>query len=292
MAKPMISATRVPNKNQCKECHSLGGEIVPIGPKARNFILDPAAFGQAAQPLFRKSGGAQAGDAAVGRSEGRGRCRACPRLSGRQLRALSQSRGQRVEQRAVPALDRRSRRRQLRYRQAPDRRRGSGGMDFAIAPGDPDHELPDLSSRKHRPRYRDARGSGGRRFTRKAQRCCGNGLRRCRKHRIRRRHDPSSAPARPPRLFPPSASFRVRIAGEPEGLDYARVEISLDRGRAAQRRLSRAECAGLRADAGGRRRADHPEHGDHRLARPHISRTAARSPRKRCRARSRWHARR
>src|SRR3546814_7129660 len=31
------------NKNQCKECHSLAGEIVPIGPKARNFILDPAA---------------------------------------------------------------------------------------------------------------------------------------------------------------------------------------------------------------------------------------------------------
>src|SRR3546814_7708048 len=28
---------------QCKECHSLDGAIVPIGPKARNFILDPAA---------------------------------------------------------------------------------------------------------------------------------------------------------------------------------------------------------------------------------------------------------
>src|SRR3546814_15359702 len=28
---------------QCKECHSLNGAIVPIGPKARNFILDPAA---------------------------------------------------------------------------------------------------------------------------------------------------------------------------------------------------------------------------------------------------------
>jgi uncharacterized repeat protein (TIGR03806 family) len=26
----------VPNKNQCKECHSLGGEVMPIGPKARN----------------------------------------------------------------------------------------------------------------------------------------------------------------------------------------------------------------------------------------------------------------
>jgi uncharacterized repeat protein (TIGR03806 family) len=26
----------IPNKNQCKECHSLNGELVPIGPKARN----------------------------------------------------------------------------------------------------------------------------------------------------------------------------------------------------------------------------------------------------------------
>ncbi len=27
---------RVPNKNQCKECHGLGGAVIPIGPKARN----------------------------------------------------------------------------------------------------------------------------------------------------------------------------------------------------------------------------------------------------------------
>ena len=27
---------RVPNKNQCKECHGLDGEVIPIGPKARN----------------------------------------------------------------------------------------------------------------------------------------------------------------------------------------------------------------------------------------------------------------
>ena len=27
---------RVPNKNQCKECHSYNDEIMPIGPKARN----------------------------------------------------------------------------------------------------------------------------------------------------------------------------------------------------------------------------------------------------------------
>jgi len=30
----------VPNKNQCKECHALSGEVTPIGPKARNLTRD------------------------------------------------------------------------------------------------------------------------------------------------------------------------------------------------------------------------------------------------------------
>ncbi|WP_033073369.1 SO2930 family diheme c-type cytochrome [Sphingopyxis sp. MWB1] len=33
----------VPNRNQCKECHSLSGEIVPIGPKAANIDFGDAA---------------------------------------------------------------------------------------------------------------------------------------------------------------------------------------------------------------------------------------------------------
>lgn len=31
---------RVPNKNQCKECHGVDGQVVPIGPKARNLSAD------------------------------------------------------------------------------------------------------------------------------------------------------------------------------------------------------------------------------------------------------------
>lgn len=31
---------RVPNKNQCKECHGLSGAVVPIGPKPRNMARD------------------------------------------------------------------------------------------------------------------------------------------------------------------------------------------------------------------------------------------------------------
>jgi len=31
---------RIPNKNQCKTCHSKDGELIPIGPKARNLSRD------------------------------------------------------------------------------------------------------------------------------------------------------------------------------------------------------------------------------------------------------------
>ena len=31
---------RIPNKNQCKECHGLNGAVIPIGPKARNLPRD------------------------------------------------------------------------------------------------------------------------------------------------------------------------------------------------------------------------------------------------------------
>lgn len=37
---PMAISYRVPNSNQCKECHALAGAIEPIGPKARNLNLD------------------------------------------------------------------------------------------------------------------------------------------------------------------------------------------------------------------------------------------------------------
>ena len=34
--KPRTLSYRLPNQNQCKECHALAGAITPIGPKARN----------------------------------------------------------------------------------------------------------------------------------------------------------------------------------------------------------------------------------------------------------------
>src|SRR3546814_810965 len=31
---------RIPNKNQCKECHGLDGAVIPLGPKARNLSAE------------------------------------------------------------------------------------------------------------------------------------------------------------------------------------------------------------------------------------------------------------
>ncbi len=42
---------RIPNKNQCKTCHSKDGEVVPIGPKARNLSADWLAMAEQAGTL-------------------------------------------------------------------------------------------------------------------------------------------------------------------------------------------------------------------------------------------------
>ena len=39
-AKGETISYRVPNKNQCKECHAVDGVVVPIGPKARNLSAE------------------------------------------------------------------------------------------------------------------------------------------------------------------------------------------------------------------------------------------------------------
>ena len=49
---------RVPNKNQCKECHGLKGAVTPIGPKSRNLSRDWLAQMVAAGHLDRMPEGA------------------------------------------------------------------------------------------------------------------------------------------------------------------------------------------------------------------------------------------
>jgi len=131
----------VPNKNQCKECHSLKGEIVPIGPKANNLEFGAARrradferfFAYPATPIAPmpkwddpKSGSLQ--DRA--RAYLAGNCSHCHNPEGsasnsglflRWTDPVGVNYG--IGKRPTAAG------------------RGSGGMDFAIAPGDPDHSF-------------------------------------------------------------------------------------------------------------------------------------------------------
>lgn len=51
---------RVPNKNQCKECHGLNGAVTPIGPKARNLSREWLAQMVQGGKLDRVSAGSDA----------------------------------------------------------------------------------------------------------------------------------------------------------------------------------------------------------------------------------------
>ena len=129
----------VPNKNQCKECHSLAGEIAPIGPKARNMILS-RGFAKHDMALLPLDDGAnvampQWDDPKSGSVADRARayldvnCAHCHNPAG----SASNS-GLFLRWTDDPAG--------VNYgigKRPTAAGRGSGGVDFAIAPGDPDH---------------------------------------------------------------------------------------------------------------------------------------------------------
>ena len=132
----------VPNRNQCKECHSLNGDIVPIGPKARNFVLsaDATAYWDGISfknPEALKPAMPQWDDPKSGSVAERARayldvnCAHCHNPAGSAsnsglfLRWTDDPTGVNygIGKRPTAAG------------------RGSGGMDFAIAPGDPAHSF-------------------------------------------------------------------------------------------------------------------------------------------------------
>ena len=131
----------VPNKNQCKECHSVNGVLMPIGPKAGNLVLDQAVSAPSRARLFANPAALiptmpRWDDPASGTIASRARayldanCAHCHNPAGSASNSglylgadVTNATALGIGKRPVAAG------------------RGSGGHDFAIAPGQPDASI-------------------------------------------------------------------------------------------------------------------------------------------------------
>ena len=130
----------IPNKNQCKECHSLNGELMPIGPKARNLPaawlagfskagrLDKAPKVARRVPEWSQRAKVSVADAARGWLDAN--CAHCHNPAG-----LASNSGLYLGwEESDPA--------RLGVMKRPVAAgRGSGNLEFAVVPGDPDHSI-------------------------------------------------------------------------------------------------------------------------------------------------------
>ena len=131
----------VPNKNQCKECHSRVGAIVPIGPKARNLVLPATMSADAKRRWFDRPEALKPvmprwDDPGSGSLQDRARayldvnCAHCHNPEG------SASNSGLFLRWTDPV--------NVNYgigKRPTAAGRGSGGMEFAIAPGEPDRSF-------------------------------------------------------------------------------------------------------------------------------------------------------
>ncbi|WP_198669218.1 SO2930 family diheme c-type cytochrome [Blastomonas sp. UPD001] len=132
----------VPNKNQCKECHSSGGAVVPIGPTAANMDIAPSAaavfrkrIDWAAAPIA--ANGPVWNDPSTGSLDQRARaylmvnCAHCHNPKGSASNSgLFLNYGAAADRTTTGV-----------YKRPVAAGRGSGGREFAILPGQPDQSI-------------------------------------------------------------------------------------------------------------------------------------------------------
>jgi uncharacterized repeat protein (TIGR03806 family) len=130
----------IPNKNQCKECHALNGEVVPLGPKARN--LSPQLLGVlkkqakldqmpqviARVPLWEDRAKVSANAAARGYLDAN--CAHCHNPGGSASNSGLDLRWEQSDPVKIGIMKR-----------PVAAGRGSGGLEFDVLPGDPQHSI-------------------------------------------------------------------------------------------------------------------------------------------------------
>ena len=126
---------RVPNKNQCKECHGLDDAVIPIGPKARNLSGEwlAANLGElpaGADQLVVWEKRSASGVAAVARAYLDVNCAHCHRPGATASNSGLDLRWEQDDPHALGVMKR-----------PVAAGRGAGGLLFDVMPGDPDQSI-------------------------------------------------------------------------------------------------------------------------------------------------------
>ena len=126
---------RIPNKNQCKECHSLNGQVIPIGPKARNMQQGWLAAMLPAVPAKADSlphwNTRAAGPAApLARAYLDVNCAHCHQPGGMASNSGLDLRWEQSDRQAIGI-----------FKRPVAAGRGAGGHEFGIVPGQPDNSI-------------------------------------------------------------------------------------------------------------------------------------------------------
>ncbi|OGS56787.1 MAG: hypothetical protein A3J40_08945 [Erythrobacter sp. RIFCSPHIGHO2_12_FULL_63_10] len=131
---------RIPNKNQCKECHGLDGAVIPLGPKARNLSaewlagmvtdgrLDAMPQVHDTMPLWEARG---EGDvAASARAYLDVNCAHCHRPGATASNSGLDLRWEQDDPHSYGV-----------FKRPVAAGRGAGGLEFSIVPGEPDQSI-------------------------------------------------------------------------------------------------------------------------------------------------------